>query len=86
MGPRSRRDGLDERKTTQNTEDELQDAAQDCQDAISDGWLERLTEEEQVEGRGAAVWRSRGGFVQGPGQRDDASCSRLRLRRSLQNL
>ena len=46
----------------QDTEDELQDAAQDRQDAISDGCLEQLTKKNPEEG----PWRVRSGGMRGP--------------------
>ena len=65
-GPKSGQEGqdgqrseLDGRKMAHDTEDELQDAAQDRQDAISEGCLEHLMKQNTVEGQS----RVRYGFV-----------------------
>ena len=62
MGQDGRRSDGDGRKMDQNMEDELQDAAQDRQDAISEGCPERLIKKNPVQG----PWRVRPGGMRGP--------------------
>ena len=59
----------------EDTEDELEDAAQDRQDAISDGCIEHFVKKNRVEVRPGSVQ----GQLRGPAWRDARPCSRLRL-------
>ena len=59
----------------QDGEDELEDAAQDRQDAVSDGCIEHFVKQYGVKGPSGV----RRGSVKGSAWRDARPCSRLRL-------